>query len=262
MNFSGKSILIVGASSGMGRIVAKKLATQGACLSLTARRQERLDSLKMEIEAEGGRCFTLAADATDESGAQSVVAATIAELGSIDILLVNAGGAPALDMRSMSAADVKAYMRSNYDVLVNYLFPVLEHMRERKSGLVVHTNSLAGLIGVPLQGPYCAAKGAAKLLMDTCRLEFAEFGIKFITIFPGFVATEATQDDGMPASMEISADEGADHIIKGIDRGKPEYLYPWRPAMLTRLAISLPASIRDKLLIGDVPDHEPRDSVS
>ena len=74
---------------------------------------------------------------------------------------------------------------------------------------MVHTNSLAGFLGVPLQGPYSAAKGAARLLMDTCRVEFAGWGIKFLSLYPGFVATEKTQDDGMPAPLEISEEPEA-----------------------------------------------------
>jgi NAD(P)-dependent dehydrogenase (short-subunit alcohol dehydrogenase family) len=80
-------------------------------------------------------------------------------------------------------------------------------MKAQQSGLVAHTNSLAGFIGVPLQGPYSAAKGASRLLMDTCRMEFAEYGIKFTSIYPGFVATEVTINDRMPAPLEISEEK-------------------------------------------------------
>ncbi len=256
MNFAGRSVLIVGASSGMGRLVAKQLGAEGAKLALTARRSEKLAELCQEINAAGGESCFFAADAMQEEAAADVVEKTLEKFGVIDTLLLNAGGAPALDMRHMSAGDVKAFMRSNYDIVVNYLFPTLEHMKRRKSGCVVHTNSLAGLIGVPLQGPYCAGKGAAKLLLDTCRLEFAEFGIKFITIYPGFVATEATANDGMPAPNEISEEAGAAHIVKAMKKGKSEYFFPWRMAKLAQLARVLPASIVDRLLKDDVPAYD------
>jgi len=202
--FAGKSVLIVGASSGIGRVVALRMAEAGARVAVTARRADKLELLRDEIESGGGECFALPADAQEEGAAAATVEKAVAALGAIDIALLNAGGAPALDMRKMGAAEVKATMRSNYDVVVNYLFPVLGQMRKQGGGIVAHTNSLAGLIGVPLQGPYCAAKGAAKLLIDTCRIEFAEFDIRFVTVYPGFVATAATADDGMPAQLEIS----------------------------------------------------------
>ena len=220
MNFEKKVILVVGASSGMGRVVASKLASQGAKLVITARSEDKLASLRQSIISVGGECLALTADALDEDAASEVVNKTIEHFGRIDCVLLNAGGAPAIDMRTMSANDVKYYMRLNYDVTVNYLFPVLEQMKKQQSGLVAHTNSLAGFLGIPLQGPYSAAKAATRLLIDTCRLEFAEYGIKFINTYPGFVATEITKNDGMEAPFEISEDKAADHIIYALKKRK------------------------------------------
>lgn len=253
MNFENKVILIVGASSGMGRVVALKLGAAGAKLAVTARRKDKLDSLAAEIKAKGGECLALAEDALDEHAAESVVKTTVEHFGSIDVVLLNAGGAPAIDMRKMNAAQVRHYMRTNYDVIVNYLFPVLEQMKKQKSGLIAHTNSLAGFIGVPLQGPYSAAKGAARLLIDTCRLEFAEYGIKFTSIYPGFVATEITKNDGMPAPMEISEEKAADYILYALRKEKPDYLFPLVMRWLIRLAMVIPKPVLNWILRKDVP---------
>lgn len=256
MEFPDRVILIVGASSGIGRVVAVKLASAGAKLVVTARREDRLGSLAAEIVAAGGECLALAADALDESAAAGVVDAAVARFGRIDAVLLNAGGAPALDMRAMDAGQVNAYMRSNYDVTVNYLFPVLDQMKKQEGGLVAHTNSLAGFLGVPLQGPYSAAKGATRLLLDTCRLEFAEWGIKFVTVYPGFVATEATQDDGMPAPLEISEEAAADHILYALRRERPDYLFPPLMRWLIRLAGVLPKPVVNWILRRDVPPQK------
>ncbi|KEA64092.1 3-oxoacyl-[acyl-carrier protein] reductase [Marinobacterium lacunae] len=254
MKPENKIILIVGASSGIGRAVALRLAAEGATIVATARRAERLSELKSEIERQGGQCLPLAADALDETAAANVVRTTVERFGRLDAVLLNAGGAPAIDTRLMSAADVKYYMRSNYDVIVNYLFPVLEQMKKQRHGLVVQTNSLAGLLGVPLQGPYCAAKGALKLLIDTCRLEFHTFGIRFVSVYPGFVSTEATQNDGMPAPLEISEDKAAQHIIRAMRREKPDYLFPAIMRWAIRLARIAPPSLTRRILLRDVPD--------
>lgn len=251
--FSGKSVLIVGGSSGIGRVVALRMADSGARLAVTARRVDKLLRLRDEIVGRGGVCLALPADAQEESAAAVVVEKAATELGRIDLVLLNAGGAPALDMRKMSAAEVKACMRANYDVVVNYLFPVLDQMRRQGGGIVAHTNSLAGLIGVPLQGPYCAAKGAAKLLLDTCRIEFAEFGIRFVTVYPGFVATDATADDGMPAPMEISEDDAADRIMNAIARERSDSLFPFPMSALVRLGRVLPTWLRSRILAMDLP---------
>ena len=126
MNFNNKVILIVGASTGIGRAVSLKLAKAGAKLVITARSQGKLDSLEKEILINGGQCLAIAADALIELDAEAVVRAATERFSRIDIALLNAGGAPALDMRTMTAADVNYCMRTNYDVTVNYLFPVLE----------------------------------------------------------------------------------------------------------------------------------------
>ncbi|HBF31419.1 SDR family oxidoreductase [Rhizobium sp.] len=243
MNFFGKSILIVGASSGMGRILALRLAAEGAKIVVTARRAGHLDRLAEEIRASGGQCLAVAADATDAKAAAGVIRATIEQYGRLDLIYLNAGGAPALDMRLMTPEEVNAYMRSNYDVVVNYLFPAMKQMIQQGGGHVGHTNSLAGLLGVPMQGPYSAAKGAAILLIDTCRIEFAGYGIRFTTVYPGFVATEVTVGDGMPAPLEISADKAVDHILYALRHEKRDYMFPMPMRWLLRLARILPKPI-------------------
>jgi NADP-dependent 3-hydroxy acid dehydrogenase YdfG/predicted MFS family arabinose efflux permease len=257
--FKGKVVLIVGASSGMGRALALRLAAAGAALAVTARRKDRLDALRAEIEARGGSCFAMAADAMDDAAAGQVVAACVAHYGRIDLVLLNAGGAPALDMRRMTAGEVNGYMRSNYDVVVNYLFPVLQQMVRQGDGIVAHTNSLAGFLGVPLQGPYSAAKAATRLLIDTCRIEFAPYGIKFVTVYPGFVATEKTLEDGMPAPLEISEDRAVDHILFALRHERSDYLFPFTMRWLTRLALVLPKALTNRILANEIPPLPPID---
>src|SRR5690554_6159009 len=116
-----------------------KLAAAGAKLIITARSQDKLDSLENEILNNGGQCLAIAADALIEQEAAAVVRAGVERFGRLDIALLNVGGAPALDMRSMTATDVNHYMRTNYDVTVNYLFPVLEQMKQQNAGLEAHT---------------------------------------------------------------------------------------------------------------------------
>lgn len=257
MEFRDKVVLVVGASSGMGRGVALKLAEAGVSIVATARRPDRLESLAAEIGAKGSTCLVLAADAEDEAAAAGVIAAAVQRFGRIDLALLNVGGAPALDLRRMTASEVKAYMRSNYDVTVNYLMPVLRQMVRQRSGLVAHTNSLAGLLGVPLQGPYSAAKGAVRLLIDTCRIEFRSYGIRFVSIYPGFIATERTADDGMPAPLEISEARAIEYILHALRREPCDYLFPPALSWLVRLARILPKRLSGWALGRQMPPLPP-----
>lgn len=243
MQFREQVILVIGASSGMGRAVALRLADAGARVAVVARRTERLEALAAEIRTAGGECHPCPADVSDEDEAAAMVASVVADLGRIDAVLLNAGGAPDIDLRHSDAAEVKHYMRTNYDVVVNVLFPVLDQMRRQGHGLVAHTNSLAGFAGIPLQGPYSAAKGAARLLLDTCRLEFADEGIRFVTIYPGFVHTEATAADAMPAPMEISEGRAADNIVQALRREPWDTSFPWSLSTLVRALRVLPKQV-------------------
>jgi len=253
MEFKDKVVLIVGASSGIGRTLALRLAGLGAKVAVMARREDRLRHLAAEIAARGGRCSVQAADAQDADAVMRAVQGVLDEHGRIDLLMLNAGGAPALDMRRMNAADVLGHMRSNYDVAVNVLFPVLNVMRGQRSGVVAVTNSLAGLLGVPMQGPYSAAKGALKLLIDTCRVEFGDFGIRFVSVYPGFISTEATAGDGMPAPLQMSEDRAVDHLLRAIRGRYMDYAFPWPMAALVWLANVLPKGLVVRILRRDVP---------
>jgi NAD(P)-dependent dehydrogenase (short-subunit alcohol dehydrogenase family) len=106
---------------------------------------------------------------------------------------------------------------------------------------------------VPLQGPYSAAKGALRLLFDTCRIEFASYGIRFVSVYPGFVATEATANDGMPAPLEISEEKAVDHIVFALRHERSDYLFPWSLRWLIRLAAVLPKPITNWVLHFEVP---------
>ncbi len=253
MEYKDKVVLIVGASSGIGRTLALRLAGLGAQVVAMARREDRLRQLSAEIAGQGGRCSVQVADAQDPAAALRAVQGALAAHGRIDLLVLNAGGAPAIDMRRMHAGEVLGYMRSNYDVAVNVLFPVLDAMRRQRGGVVVATNSLAGLLGVPLQGPYCAAKAALKLLIDTCRVEFAEFGIRFVSVYPGFIATEATAGDGMPAPLQMSEDRAVDHLLRALQGRCMDYAFPRPMAALVWLANALPKRLVVRILRRDVP---------
>ena len=255
MDVRGKVALVVGASSGMGRALALDLASRGATVVATARRAPLLETLASEILTTGGRCSVHQADAQDPATAEQVVRACIVEHGRIDLLILNAGGAPALDMREMQASDVLAYMRSNYDVAVSFLLPVLHRMREQGGGLVLVTNSLAGLMAVPLQGPYSAAKGALKLLIDTCRIEFGMYGIRFTTVYPGFVATQATRNDGMPSTLQVSEARAVRELVRAIQREPLDRAFPWVMARLVGLANALPKRLLVWILRRDLPPN-------
>lgn len=255
MKLINKRILIVGASSGIGRAVALQLAKRNNQLILSARRETELKQLAREVEACGSQAVVIAADALDADAAQQTVDKAIDACGAIDVALLNVGDGPSFHMATVSAADIRHNMDLNYATLVNFLTPLIAHMKQRQQGLIAHTNSLAGFLGLPMQGPYSAAKAAGRILMDTCRLELKNDNIRFVSLYPGFVATERVADDGIPAPMEISEQQAANHMIKGMERGRSDYLFPASTKWLIRLALLLPKRLTGWLLLKAIPEH-------
>ena len=253
MQLANQTILIAGASAGIGRCVAEQLAARNNQLVITARRATELGGVAAAVRARGSACLPLVGDGLDEKAAASIVAAAVDEYGRIDAALLNIGAGPAYNMASASAAAVNDCMRLNYDVTVNYLMPLIAHMKDNGGGLIAHTNSLAGFLGVPMQGPYSAAKSACRILLDTCRTELRRYNIRFASLCPGFVATERTADDGIPAPFAISAERCAAYIIDAMERETSDALFPWQTRLLTRGLQWLPKPWSASLMLKIAP---------
>ena len=243
MKLQQKTVLITGASSGIGRAVATELGKRGNRIVATARRKELLDSLADEINQAGGQCLTIPADALSDREAETVVSDAVARFGTIDAALLNIGDGPSFHMANEESAAVTANMRLNYDTMVHFLTPLIAQMTTQNHGLIAHTNSLAGFLGLPQQGPYSAAKAACRILMDTCRIELADDNIRFVSVHPGFVATDRVANDGIPALMEISEQRAAEHVIYAMEKEKRDYLFPFPMRWLIRLARVLPKPV-------------------
>ena len=140
-------------------------------------------------------------------------------------------------------------MRLNYDVFVHYFVPLVERMKGQDGGgLIAHTNSLAGYLGLPSQGPYSAAKAAARIFMDAARVELAPHGIRAITICPGFVAAGSGDDAGVPRPFEISAEAAAREIVRAMTREVAQADFPRPTSAAVRFARALPRRLRERAL--------------
>lgn len=246
---TGRTVLIVGASSGIGAAVARQLAPAGNRLVLTARRAPELAAVAQEVRTAGSACLDIAADALDPEAAAGVVAAAVAEFGSVDIALLNAGQGPDMSMDQVGTAGIARIMALNYDVVVNYLVPLIRQLGEQPDGgLIAHTNSLAGLMGIPRQGPYSAAKAAVRTLLDAARVELAPRGIRFTSIHPGFVGTDRVDGDGLPKPFQVSQERAAQYVVRALEREPAQACFPWQTTALVRTLRALPATVSDRVL--------------
>jgi 3-oxoacyl-[acyl-carrier protein] reductase len=190
MSLKGKTALVTGASAGIGRATALALAAAGANVVVTARREDRLSAVCLEIEAAGGRAIFYAGDAAEESTALASIKLALERFGSLDILINNAGvgsyknliDTPVEEFDAMMAANV----RSGF-VFSRHAAPL---MIEQKSGTILFISSVAGLTGVGGESVYSATKFAQVGFSQALDAELRKHKIKVGVICPGGVKSE------------------------------------------------------------------------
>lgn len=185
-----KVALITGASAGIGRAAARALASEGASLVLTARRHERLDALKKEIEKLGGKAAIVIGDAREEATAIKAVKAATDTFGRLDILINNTGVGNYKKLIDTSAEEYDDMMDTN--VRSTFLFSrhAVPVMLKQKSGTILMVSSMAGVYGFGGEAVYCMTKFAQVGFAQALDRELRESGIKVGAICPGGVKTE------------------------------------------------------------------------
>ena len=206
MGIKGKTIIITGASSGIGEATAKKLSQEGANVVLSARREDRLNSLKDEIVKNGGMALVVPADVTNKEDFKKVVSSTLEEFGSIDGIINNAGLMPLSYVKNLHTDEWDKMIDVNIKGVTNGVSAVLPTMMEQKSGNIINISSSAAHKYYPGGAVYCATKAAVKMFTEGLRAELApHYGINVTSIDPGFVSTELTDtitDDEIKKDME------------------------------------------------------------
>jgi short-subunit dehydrogenase len=187
---TGKVAIVTGASSGIGRASALALAAEGAQLVITARRQERLEALAVEIHDLGTKAFIVAGDAKDENTAKQCVETALSEAGSIDILINNTGMGNYKNLVDTSLEEYDQLMNTNMRTTFIFTRQVVPQMLLQKSGTILMISSMAGLYGFPSQAVYCATKFAQVGFTQALDKELRPSGIKVGVICPGGVKTE------------------------------------------------------------------------
>ena len=214
----GKTVLITGASAGIGQASALALAEEGASLVLTARRQDRLERLAAQVRERGGQAAFVVGDAREEETARQAVAAAVGEFGHLDILINNAGMGNYKNLVDTSAEDYDEMMDSN--VRSTFLFsrhaaPV---MIPRREGLILLISSVAGIYGFAGEAVYCATKFAQVGFAQALDKELREHGIKVGLICPGGVKTEfaigkGRTEEGVAQSGMLAPEDVAGAVL-------------------------------------------------
>jgi NADP-dependent 3-hydroxy acid dehydrogenase YdfG len=242
MELRGRTLWLIGASSGIGAALAPALAAEGAILALSARREPELQQVADACPA-AVRPLVRPLDATDKAQVDRVCADLIQAWGKLDILFYNAtttSQARATDFDSESAlqqADV------TYLGLIRAVGAALPHMLARGEGQIVGTGSVAGYAGFPRSPVYSSAKNAVNAFLQSMRIELKDRGIGVVTVNPGFVKTPLTEHNTFPMPFLMTADEAAATIVKGLLAGDDEIHFPKRLTWPAKVYTALPRPV-------------------
>jgi len=237
-------ILITGASSGLGAELARQYASSDVELVLLARREQNLLSLKNELQHKCKTIETIAVDVTDFTLLQEKIKA----MGYVDIVILNAG----ISLGHKGDIPTIEQFKNLYDVNVLSNHAILEILlplfRERHSGTIVFISSLASLFSMPTSKVYSSSKRALNAYAEGIRYKYKPYGVKVITILPGFIKSEMTDKNEFNMPFILETQDGVGRIKKAIDAGKEFYAFPLRFYLIIRALNLLPSLLREKIV--------------
>jgi NAD(P)-dependent dehydrogenase (short-subunit alcohol dehydrogenase family) len=196
MKFAGETALVTGASRGLGRAIALRLATEGTAVGVNyLSRVEEADALVEEIRAGGGRAFAIGADVGDVASIEPMFAAVESQLGPVSVLVNNAGTVYRAMLEDFDSAKMERMRRTNVDGLIQVTRVAARGMKERGYGRIVNMSSIAAH-GTALPGNafYAATKAAVSLLTRRFAMELGPFGITVNAVAPGFILTDLVKE--------------------------------------------------------------------
>lgn len=241
----GLRVFLTGASSGLGRALARHYAARGATLGLVARRGDALRALLAELP---GRHLALEADVADGAAMRGAAARYIDAAGLPDVVIANAG--VSVGTLTGYAEDLDAFervLRTNLVGMVATFQPFVDGMRARRSGRLAGIASVAGIRGLPGAGAYSASKAGTIAYLESLRVELHGSGVRVSTIAPGYIATPMTAINPYPMPFMLPADKAARRIARRIDAGCSYAVVPWQMGLAAKLLRLLPDPVFDRL---------------
>jgi NAD(P)-dependent dehydrogenase (short-subunit alcohol dehydrogenase family) len=234
IDFAGRTVVITGGSRGLGLVLARGLAAEGAHVILLARDAEELARAQTDIERRGGSAEARVCDVRDRHEVDAVIGA-VAAGGPIDVLMNVAGIIRVGPLEHMTAADFDEAMATHFWGPLHTILAALPHMRRQGARRIVNISSIGGAVAVPHLVPYSASKFALGGLSEGLRAELASDGFRVTTVYPGLMRTGSTyrarfkgqhrrefawfHTAGSLPGFSASAERAAQHIIEACRHG-------------------------------------------
>lgn len=239
---SFKSVLITGASSGIGAALARTYADDGVHLHLIGRRETALTAVAAACRESGADCDEIIADVADADLMATVIAA-IERRRPIDLVIANAGISAGTSDQGQTDGQIRAIFDINVSGVLNTVLPVLDPMAARGSGQIAIMSSLAGFRGLSGAPAYAASKAAVKSWGEGLRGALRERQVGVSVICPGFVESGITATNTFPMPFFMSADKAALIIKRGLARNRGRIAFPWPMVFAAWFLDSLPDSL-------------------
>lgn len=233
----GRVVWVVGASTGIGAALAQELRARGAHVAISARRGEELDRVA------AGDMLVVPADVTDRAGMDAAAAQVRAELGEIDMAVLNAGFWQQMDAASWDRGLFARHVEVNLLGVNNGVGAVLPRMVEHGHGHIVGVASVAGYRGLAGAEAYGATKAALINMLEGLRAAVGRRGVSVTTVCPGFVRTDLTEQNDFPMPFMVEPEEAAKAICDGLERGRMEIVFPLPMAVLMKATRLLPVRV-------------------
>lgn len=216
-DFRGRTVLITGGSRGLGLVLARLFAEQGARIALCARDADSLERARVELEARGAEVLARTCDVRDGRQVQALVDEVRRRFGGVDVLVNNAGIIQAGPLESMTDEDFAAAMDTHFWGPLHTVRAVLPDMKARGEGRIVNIASIGGKLAVPHLLPYSASKFALVGLSDGMRAELSRYGVVVTTVCPGLMRT------GSPRNADFKGDNEAEYAWFSVSDSLPGF---------------------------------------
>jgi short-subunit dehydrogenase len=246
---AGRTVLVTGASSGIGAALARALARRGDTVALVARRADRLNSVLADCRTTSPDSARWAADLSDPDAAADLALQIWDHYGGLDVVVNNAAVPMRRHVSRLTMAEVERTMRINYFSPVAISLAVLPRMLERRSGTIVNVSSLGGRLGITAEAAYCGSKFALAGWSESLAVDLDGSGVSVKLILPGAIDTEIWDQPDNDAPLydgpKEPPEEIAEAMIEAIDSEKFEHYLPDMKAV-----IEMKTSDIDSFLVG------------
>ena len=245
IKFAGKNILITGASSGIGKELAEQFSETTCTLHLISRRINLLADLQLKLKNGKRQIFIYECNVSSKRDVAETYKQIISAAGKIDIAILNAGVSCRSRITKFDSGQIQNLFDTNVMGIVHWVEQLVPEMINNNAGVIVGISSLADSRGYAKSGAYCASKAAVTRFLESLRLELAVFGVKVLTVKPGFVKTAMTDKNKFKMPFLMDVNRAVKIIINGIKREKKIIQFPLPTVIGSKLIGILPIGLYD-----------------